>query len=570
MNPLIIIPTYNEAQNIKVLVAKILRLPEKYSILIVDDNSPDGTGKIADTLSKKYSKVSVIHRSSKMEIGDALKAGFKKALENDFDPIITMDADLSHDPVYLKDLLKTSEDYALVSASRYINGVRVDGWRFRKLLISKFASMFVAYLLVKPIWDFTSGYRCYRRGFLESINIDELKPEGYLVQIQLIYLAYKLKFGVKEIPFIYKDNVYGYSKINRKAIRKTFFHVFKFRAPALHILRHLTYLKKDYQRFVSEYEELLNPPKLKNNGKFIIPEKFNISIGIMAYNEEKNIRHCLDALLNQNLISGSIKEIIVVSSGSTDKTNEIVENYIKDYPFIKLKIQNERQGKASAINEYLRVANGEIAVLESADTITKPDTLEKLVQPFTDPTIGMVGAHPIPTNQGNGLVSFFIQKMWNLHHLIAMDNPKCGEMVAFRNIVPKIPNYTAVDEATIEAIFRDYKLKLHYCENAIIINRGPENIRDFIKQRRRIAAGHAHLKSAMGHTVSTSKSNSILKYVLKDMNWTPKHILYMSLLIMFEAYSRFLGNLDFHLKDNNPYIWDISKTTKHIYPGVSN
>ncbi len=284
----------------------------------------------------------------------------------------------------------------------------------------------------------------------------------------------------------------------------------------------------------------------------------------MAYNEENNIGQCLDALLDQKLNSGKIVEIIVVSSGSTDKTNKIVESYSERDLRVKLKTQNERKGKASAINEYLKIAKGEIVILESADTITKPDTVENLTKPFNIPTIGMTGAHPIPVNSGAGFTSFSVQKMWRLHHLMAIDNPKCGEMVAFRNIVPKIPNYTAVDEATIEAIFQDMGLNLLYCKDAILINKGPENICDFIKQRRRIAAGHKHLKAAKGHVVSTLKSSSILRYVIKDMKWNPKHILYMSLLIIVEAYSRALGNQDFHLKDKNPYIWDISKTTKHL------
>jgi len=440
MKPVIIIPTYNEAQNISILVEKILKFYESYHILIVDDNSPDGTGKIADEYAKKHKNISVIHRSEKLEIGGALQEGFKFAVHKNFDPIITMDGDQSHDPIYIKNLIKCSNNYALVSASRYINGVRVDGWRFRKLLISKLANMYVAYLLVKPIWDFTSGFRCYRLNFLKSINLDELRPEGYLIQIQLIYLAYEYKFGVKEIPFLYKDSVYGSSKIGRKAIRKTFFKVLGYRAPVLHIIRHLTYLRKDYNRFVAEYEELLNPPELKFKGKFKTPEKFNISIGVMAYNEEKNIGNCLNALLSQKINLGEINEIIVVSSGSTDNTNEIIKQYCLNDNRIRLIEQSERLGKASAINEYLKEASGDLAILESADTITEDDTIEKLIQPFKNDKVGMVGAHPIPINDKKGIITFFVKKLWRLHHLMALDNPKCGEMVAFRNIIPKIPN----------------------------------------------------------------------------------------------------------------------------------
>jgi cellulose synthase/poly-beta-1,6-N-acetylglucosamine synthase-like glycosyltransferase len=287
-------------------------------------------------------------------------------------------------------------------------------------------------------------------------------------------------------------------------------------------------------------------------------------MGVMAYNEEKLIGKCLDKLIDQDLKSGFINEIIVVSSGSTDNTNKIVSEYSERDDRIKLIIQGSRLGKASAINEYLKVAKGDIVILESADTLTQPDTVEELIRPFQDKSIGMAGAHPIPVNDQKGFIGFAVHKLWELHHFMALESPKCGEMVAFRNLVFKIPNYTAVDEASIEGILMREGFQLAYAKDAIISNKGPETFRDFVKQRKRIASGHRHLQAAMRHEVSTKKPSNILNYVLKCQRWTPKEMSYMLMLIGVEGYARFMGMIDYYLKDKNPFIWDISKTTKQM------
>jgi glycosyltransferase involved in cell wall biosynthesis len=561
MNPLIIIPTLNEAHSIEELLIKIWRTNLQFTILVVDGNSTDGTDKIVLKMAEVYPNIILI-RQEEPGFGEALRVGFKKAIEENYDPVITMDADHSHDPVYLSKFMQLNMDHDLIIGSRYINGVRVEGWKFRNLLISKLANMYISYILVKPIWDFTSGYRCYRKHYLESINLDQLKSEAYIIQIQLLHLAYQKKMRVKEIPFVYRDTREGQSKISKHTKRKTFMYVLKCRAPLLEILRHLTYVKKDYKRFIAEYEELVTPPKLKNNGVFHDKDHFSASIGVMAYNEEKIIGKCLDRLLEQKLQSGSISEIVVVSSGSTDNTNKIVSEYAEKDPRIKLLMQEARLGKASAINEYLRVARGDIIILESADTITQTDTVEELIKPFKDRKIGMTGAHPVPVNDENGFIGFCVHKLWQLHHQMALQNPKCGEMVAFRNLITKIPNYTAVDEAAIEGILLREGFRLAYAEKALINNKGPENFRDFVKQRRRIASGHRHLYAAMQHEVSTQNPSRILKYVLKYQKWSPKEILYMFFLVVIEGYARTMGMIDYYLKDKNPFIWDISKSTK--------
>jgi biofilm PGA synthesis N-glycosyltransferase PgaC len=564
MKPCIIIPTLNERENISVIVRKIKESYPSVTIIIVDDESEDGTGQVAEKLGKKYKGITVIHREERQGIGAAIADGFRLAISKKYDPIITMDGDQSHDPKFIKNLLKEIKENDVVLCSRYISGVRVDGWRFRKLLVSKLANMFVAYLLVKPIWDFTSGFRAYSYNFLSQVDVDTIPREGYLIQIHMIHLAYSLKMRVKEIPFIYKDNEYNVSKLSAQERRITFYKSFTYRAPLLEILRHLTYVKRDYHRFVEEYQQLLNPPPLKKLKPTENPDQPSIDIGVMAYNEEKNIGRCIKALINQELQSGRINKIYVVSSGCTDRTNEIVLEFQKQNPCIALIEQKNREGKASAINQFLKVSNANVCILESADTITQPDTIEKLILPFRDEKVGMTGAHPIPVNSKKHFIGFAVNKLWSLHHLMALDSPKCGELVAFRNILTQIPEYTAVDEAVIESLIRETGFKIVYVPEAIVKNKGPETVKDFIKQRVRIAAGHKHLCSTKGYKVSTLKPKKILPYIFKDFRWNPKEIVFTSYLIALEAISRIIGALNFYLRDKNPYIWDVSFTTKNI------
>ena len=284
----------------------------------------------------------------------------------------------------------------------------------------------------------------------------------------------------------------------------------------------------------------------------------------MAYNEEKIIRECLVALMNQRVDNSQILEIIVISSGSTDNTDQIVRELMEQDQRIQLITQPSRYGKASAINLFLAKAKGDIVVIESADTITAPNAIHSLIEPFKSPKVGMVGAHPIPVNSDNTFIGFCVHKLWELHHLMALDVPKCGEMVAFRNFIKTIPAYTAVDEAVIESIIANTGYKLAYAKDAIVQNKGPENLKDFIKQRRRIAIGHRHLSVLLGHKVATMKSGKIWKYVLKSKYKNVKEVFYMLFLILIEAYVRFMGFLDYQFRDKNPFIWDISKSTKNM------
>ncbi|NLD35609.1 MAG: glycosyltransferase [Desulfatiglans sp.] len=290
----------------------------------------------------------------------------------------------------------------------------------------------------------------------------------------------------------------------------------------------------------------------------------NISVGIMAYNEEANIGRLLKAVMTQEVKDGNINEIFVVSSGSMDRTDDIVREYESMDNRIKLIVQKKREGKASAINLFLEKATGDIIILESGDTLPVEGTFRNMVEPFRDLSVGMTGAHPVPVNSKETFVGYVVNLMWSLHHRIALETPKLGELVAFRNIVRSIPNDTAVDEASIEAIVTQAGYRLHYAGDAIVRNKGPENIRDFIKQRRRIAAGHKHLAMETRHEVSTSSPVKILRYLFKGHSHNPGEILWTLGAVSLEAIGRLLGYYDFYVKKKNPFVWDIAESTKRL------
>jgi dolichol-phosphate mannosyltransferase len=246
----VVIPTYNEVNNLEPLIGQILDLHPDFSILVIDDNSPDGTGAIADSLAAKDKRVSVIHRPFKAGLGTAYVAGFKRALADGADLIFEMDADFSHDPKYLERFLREAETADVIIGSRYIRGVRIEGWRFRRLLLSKFANMYVSYVMVKPIWDFTAGFRCYRKKVLLSIDLDRIKSDGYAFQIEMTYWAFRNGFKVMEVPIVFKERQHGASKISRSVVWEAFWLTLRCRAPFLEILKHLSFLFRDYTKFV--------------------------------------------------------------------------------------------------------------------------------------------------------------------------------------------------------------------------------------------------------------------------------------------------------------------------------
>jgi cellulose synthase/poly-beta-1,6-N-acetylglucosamine synthase-like glycosyltransferase len=244
-----------------------------------------------------------------------------------------------------------------------------------------------------------------------------------------------------------------------------------------------------------------------------------------------------------------------------------VEKYKKRDSRIELVLQKKREGKASAVNLFLKEAAGDVLVLESADTLPKKSTIEKLVESFLDSNIGMTGGRPIPTNNRRKFMGGVSYLLWKLHHEISaadLENPKCGEIIAFRNIIKSIPNDTAVDEAWIEMAIRKKGFSLRYAPEAVVYNHGPENISDFLKQRRRIHSGHLHLKEQIGYEVSTMKVSKIFKVTPRVVGHSLKEICFFIGAFFLEVYGRFLGAYDFYIKKKNPYVWDVVCSTKDV------
>lgn len=295
----------------------------------------------------------------------------------------------------------------------------------------------------------------------------------------------------------------------------------------------------------------------------------NISIGICVHNEEKNIGKLLKSLIEQKEEKIKIKEIIVVSSGSTDNTDKIVANFSRKDSRIKLLIQKKREGKVSAVNLFIKNATGNVLILISGDVLPADNLfIEKLVYPFFDLNVGMTGCKVIPTNNENCLMGYISHLIWKLHHHISLMNkkmPKLGECIAFRNgLVKEIPKEMAVDEAWIQAEAFKKGYNVVYVPEAVIYNRGPETISDFIKQRRRIYAGHLQLKDKLRVEMPTMSIKNVIKSLIKIVELNPKYLVYLFVGVILEGYARFLGAWDYYIRKKDHAIWDIAESTKKL------
>ncbi len=233
MKTLVIIPTYNESENIEKIVPLVMEKDPSIHVLIVDDNSPDGTGRIADEMAKKDDRVFVIHREKKSGLGTAYIAGFKFALEKGYDLIFEMDCDFSHDPKYVPHFLKAIQEADLVLGSRYIDGVNVINWPMSRLLLSYYANVYSRLVTGLPVKDATSGFKCFRREVLEAIDFNRVKSNGYSFQIEMSFRAWKKGFKIKEIPIVFEDRKVGQSKMSKKIVREAVWMVWKLRLRSL-------------------------------------------------------------------------------------------------------------------------------------------------------------------------------------------------------------------------------------------------------------------------------------------------------------------------------------------------
>lgn len=230
---MVVIPTYNERDNIERLTADIMALDVDTGILIVDDNSPDGTGDLADEIARRHKDVHVLHREGKQGLGSAYRAGFKYTLGTEAEYIIQMDADFSHNPAKIIDFLSKAKEADVVVGSRYLNGVSVVNWPIRRLMLSYCANMYTRIITGLKITDCTGGFKCFNRKVLEAIDLDSICSDGYSFQIEMNHRAAELGFNIAEIPIIFIDRHAGTSKMSNKIIREAVLMVWRLRIGAV-------------------------------------------------------------------------------------------------------------------------------------------------------------------------------------------------------------------------------------------------------------------------------------------------------------------------------------------------
>ena len=230
MRAIVVVPTYNELANLETLVQRLKKYAPDLHVLIIDDNSPDGTGKLADELSAADpERISVLHRERKEGLGRAYVDGFKEALKRDYEYILQMDADLSHDPVYLPDFFANIQNHDLVVGSRYLNGISVVNWDLKRLILGKAASNYARFITRMPIRDPTSGFNCWRREALEAISFQNAFSIGYVILVELKYKAHRKGFRIGEVPIIFIERKSGDSKMDWAVIWEAFWGVLRLR-----------------------------------------------------------------------------------------------------------------------------------------------------------------------------------------------------------------------------------------------------------------------------------------------------------------------------------------------------
>lgn len=215
---LVIVPTYNERENLPPLVERVLKLPVPVDLLVVDDNSPDGTGKLADELAARHPCIHVLHRTEKNGLGRAYCAGFLWALERDYAFIFEMDGDFSHNPDEIPNFLKAAQEADLVLGSRYSNGIRVINWPLKRLMLSLGAAKYVRVITGMPFSDPTGGFKCFRRHALQSIDLQAVRSNGYSFQIELTHKIWRQGLNIAEVPIIFTDRFQGSSKMSGKIV----------------------------------------------------------------------------------------------------------------------------------------------------------------------------------------------------------------------------------------------------------------------------------------------------------------------------------------------------------------
>jgi glycosyltransferase involved in cell wall biosynthesis len=295
----------------------------------------------------------------------------------------------------------------------------------------------------------------------------------------------------------------------------------------------------------------------------------NVSIVVPAYNEAANIRQLLTSLLAQETRLARVVEIVVVASGCTDDTADLAREVGRGRPGVHVHVQERRAGKVAAINAYLKLRDprAEITIICSADLVIAPDVVEKMVAFLRDHRdIGMVGGRPVPNNDGSKLVGRMVKILWDMHHRVALEVPKMGEIVAFRSsLVEYVSELSVVDEASIEDIVRAKGYSLGYVPDALVTNHGPETLPEYFEQRRRIARGHYWLDFAFGYDVATLDRGMLMKAAIDTARAEDRFgRVALAAAIAVEVGARALGFWDARVVGGKHRTWRALQSTKML------
>ena len=290
-----------------------------------------------------------------------------------------------------------------------------------------------------------------------------------------------------------------------------------------------------------------------------------ISIGICAYNEESNIERSIRSLYGQKEDGFEITDVIVISSGSTDRTDKIVSGLLPEFNNLKFFPQEKREGKNSAINYFLDNKRAPIAVLLNADNVFRDErSLANLIRPFSDPKVGIVGGRPVPTNKKDSVAGFASNMLWSMHHNLSIRYPKIGELVAFRDIGTRLPKKSQSDEDILRMKLEEAGYIGAYASDAVIFNRGPETISDFIKQRTRVNIGERYMKRDYGYDIPTWDVRLLVDALFDTVREMGIHPIKMAATVVMEFYSRLKASAYVRFDKGDMNLWDPVSSTKEL------
>lgn len=290
----------------------------------------------------------------------------------------------------------------------------------------------------------------------------------------------------------------------------------------------------------------------------------SVSVGVCAYNEENNIGYALESVTSQALDGFSLQEIIVVSSASTDRTDDIVRDHSTKDGRVRLIAQEQRKGKTSAVNLFMSQARGDILVLVNADNRLENNSLQKLLEPFLDDKVGAVGGHPVPVNPRDTQVGFTVHMLWDMHHQLSLVHPKLGELIAFRNIGVTIPDGQSTDEDYIRMAIEKRGLVAAYAPEAVVINKGPETWNDLWKQRVRVNIGEKYMKARFGYKVPTWDMRYLFPSVINILKKNGGHVHKVFISMALEMAVRVYSSIYVRLDKGDQTIWSMVSTTKKL------